>query len=232
MTTVSNSTLLPAFIALATFLIAYRLVSVLPNAKNNSNRPQKGKSTHTVAIFLGSGGHTSEALTLISALDPERFNRIIYVVSSGDNLSIQKAVDFEVSRTQNPNYSVLSIPRARRVHQSLITTPVSATLSLLFCTYHLTLRPLFIPTRPIFADVLILNGPGTCFVLCIAVYISKFFGLPAPRIIYVETFARVKSLSLSGKLIRPFADRFITQWPRLRNSQEQLTMLNCDNWLV
>jgi len=33
------------------------------------------------------------------------------------------------------------------------------------------------------------------------------------RIIYVESFARVKSLSLSGKLLRPFVDKFVVQWP-------------------
>jgi hypothetical protein len=63
--------------------------------------------------------------------------------------------------------------------------------------------------------------------ICIAVYFNKvsmlpclrtrmnncrkllgqFFGLKSPRLIYVESFARVNSLSLSGKLIRPFVDR-------------------------
>ena len=35
----------------------------------------------------------------------------------------------------------------------------------------------------------------------------QFFGLQTPLVIYIESFARVKSLSLSGKLIRPLADR-------------------------
>lgn len=75
------------------------------------------------------------------------------------------------------------------------------------------------------SDVLLLNGPGTCFVLCIAVYInrvrcflsraeymstdaaSKILGLKSPKLIYIESFARVRHLSLSGKLLRPLVDR-------------------------
>jgi len=140
-------------------------------------------------------------------------------------------LEFEIklSEPHVPNCIILSIPRARNVHQSLMTTPFSSLLALLLCTYHLTLRPLLYFRSPKFADVLILNGPGTCFLLCIAVYINKFLGLQAPSIIYVETFARVRSLSLSGKLIRPFADRFVTQWPRPGIPQKEL---GSDNWLV
>ena len=43
--------------------------------------------------------------------------------------------------------------------------------------------------------------------LMIVIFDSQFLGLQTPLVIYVESFARVKSLSLSGKLIRPLADR-------------------------
>jgi beta-1,4-N-acetylglucosaminyltransferase len=42
---------------------------------------------------------------------------------------------------------------------------------------------------------------------------AQILGLSYTRIIYVESFTRVKSLSLSGKLLRPFVDRFVVQWP-------------------
>jgi len=41
----------------------------------------------------------------------------------------------------------------------------------------------------------------------------QVLGLRYTRIIYVESFARVKSLSLSGKLVRRFVDMFLVQWP-------------------
>jgi len=51
---------------------------------------------------------------------------------------------------------------------------------------------------------------------------SQFLGLSSPRVIYVESFARVRSLSLSGKLLRPFVDRsvrlYIIHLPPIINS--------------
>ena len=38
-------------------------------------------------------------------------------------------------------------------------------------------------------------------------------GLRYTKIIYVESFARVKSLSLSAKILRRVVDLFIVQWP-------------------
>ncbi|QRV80592.1 hypothetical protein RhiJN_08607 [Ceratobasidium sp. AG-Ba] len=67
--------------------------------------------------------------------------------------------------------------------------------------------------RDLFADVLLINGPGTCFILALVVYINRFLGLSSPRVVYVESFARVESLSLSGQLVQPLADRFLVQWP-------------------
>jgi len=127
------------------------------------------------------------------------------------------------------NCTILKIPRARKVHQSPLTTPFSAAWSLIYCIYRLTVLSLLTSQlkNPSFADVLILNGPGTCFVLCLAVYFNRFLGLPSPIVIYVETFARVESLSLSGKLIRPFADRFVKQWPSVHKN-----LLSSEGWLV
>ncbi|KAF8806388.1 glycosyltransferase family 1 protein [Phlegmacium glaucopus] len=209
-------------------LAIWRLYTILPSKKPQSQR----SSAHvcTIAVFLGSGGHTSEALALVSALDFRRYNRRIYIVSQGDNLSRQKAITLERSKEPSPqekSYSILKIPRARRVGQTLLTTPFSAFLSLRACIYHLSFLPLAKDQR--FADVLILNGPGTCFVLCFTIYLNKFFGLQAPLVIYVESFARVKSLSLSGKLIRPLADRFILQWPEPRDHAQRR---NRNTWLV
>jgi beta-1,4-N-acetylglucosaminyltransferase len=42
----------------------------------------------------------------------------------------------------------------------------------------------------------------------------QFFGLSHSKVIYVESFARVKSLSLSAKLLKPFVDTFVVQWPQ------------------
>ncbi|KAK0484373.1 glycosyltransferase family 1 protein [Armillaria luteobubalina] len=198
-----------------------RIFSLLPAQKSSdrSRFSDDTPGTRKLAVFLGSGGHTSEAIALLSSLDYARFASRIYIVSDGDTLSSQKAIDLENKKctsSSEQNFAVWTIPRARRVHQSLLSSPLTALWSLLRCMQHVTISPLLSSSsasQP-FADVLILNGPGTCLSLCIAIYVNKFIGLPVPKLIYVESFARVHSLSLSGKLLRPLVDRFVVQWPQ------------------
>lgn len=82
-------------------------------------------------------------------------------------------------------YRVLVIPRARQVHQPLITTPLTTSYALLYCVYYITLVPLWAllhgSPASLQSDVLILNGPGTCFVLAAAVYLNKVSKTHWPR---------------------------------------------------
>lgn len=216
--------------------VVLRLYSLLPKGKIYKARVRPGTQSCSLAVFLGSGGHTSEALTLVSSLDFTRYFPRTYIVSEGDILSARKAAALErvkaavsppYSRVSDAPYRILTIPRARRVHQTLLTTPLTAACSLLACLYHVTLCPIW--TRAPLAEVLLLNGPGTCFVLCVATYFNRLLGLPSPRLIYIESFARVRSLSLSGKLLRPFVDRFVVQWETLLQNGKRG---NYRGWLV
>jgi beta-1,4-N-acetylglucosaminyltransferase len=36
------------------------------------------------------------------------------------------------------------------------------------------------------------------------------------RVIYVESFARTQTLSLTGRILYPVVDCFVVQWPALR----------------
>ncbi len=56
---------------------------------------------------------------------------------------------------------------------------------------------------------------GTCVPLCIAAFLMKVLGLSDSCIIFVESFCRVKNLSITGRLLYIIADRFIVQWPEL-----------------
>ncbi|TFK75365.1 oligosaccharide biosynthesis protein Alg14 like protein [Pluteus cervinus] len=223
-----------ALVSSVVCLTIFRVWSILPAGKHQKRHPKPKRASCTLAIFLGSGGHTSEALSLLQALDFERYSKRIYIASQGDSLSISKAVELENLKTtpgKCGGYSVITIPRARHVHQPLLTTPPTALVSLFSAFYHLTCSPFLnggFNSRP-FADALILNGPGTCFVLCAIIYLNKFIGLPAPELIYIESFARVRSLSLSGKLLRPLVDRFIVQWPQILDDQGRG---ECSGWLV
>jgi len=67
-------------------------------------------------------------------------------------------------------------------------------------------------------EVIVTNGPGTAVIVVLALYIYKFFGMygtSRTRMIYVESFARVRTLSLSGKLLLPLVHRFLVQWEGL-----------------
>ena len=37
-----------------------------------------------------------------------------------------------------------------------------------------------------------------------------------PRLVFVESFCRVESLSLTGLLVRPVCDAFVVQWEQLK----------------
>ncbi|KAI0769714.1 oligosaccharide biosynthesis protein Alg14-like protein [Trametes elegans] len=206
-------------------LLLVRVYQVLFSARTAKPVGRRISGRCSLAVFLGSGGHTSEALMLLSALDFHRYSPRIYYISEADALSMRKARELELlkaaetrkdtqsnAHTETP-YSFIVIPRARRVHQSLLTVPVTAATSLAMSIWHITIAPL-LSGHPV-ADVLLLNGPGTCIILCLAALINRILGLKSPRLIYVESFARVRRLSLSGKLSRGLVDRFIVQWPEL-----------------
>ncbi|EIM83096.1 glycosyltransferase family 1 protein [Stereum hirsutum FP-91666 SS1] len=182
-------------------------------------RRPRTTNTCSLAVFLGSGGHTTESLTLLGSLDFSRYTPRTYIVSQGDLLSVQKAIALEASKMEEsisqpkPPYTIVTIPRARRVHQPLIATPPTALYSLLIAIWRLTFAPRLLNAN--LPEVLVLNGPGTCFSLCVAAYLNRFLGIPSPRMVYIESFARVKSLSLSGKLLRSVVDSFVVQWPDL-----------------
>lgn len=55
-------------------------------------------------------------------------------------------------------------------------------------------------------SVIVTTGSHTAVPIC---YIAKIF---RKKIIYIESFAKINSKNMSGKLIYPIADEFIVQW--------------------
>jgi UDP-N-acetylglucosamine:LPS N-acetylglucosamine transferase len=62
---------------------------------------------------------------------------------------------------------------------------------------------LYFKIRP---KVVITTGAHTAGPMC---YIAKIFG---SKIIYIETFANIKTKTITGRLVYPIADMFIVQW--------------------
>jgi beta-1,4-N-acetylglucosaminyltransferase len=175
--------------------------------------PEKGMSAKTkparLLIVLGSGGHTSEMLNVLQqVVDLQQDYRRTYVVSSGDGFSASKASEFEKRLGKDDQFDIVTVRRARRVHQSSYTAPVTTLLSLKDCI------GLLYKVRP---DIILTNGPGTgvCVVLASVLLRLCFIEGDGMRTTFIESWARVRSLSLSGKILKFFVDRFIVQWPQL-----------------
>lgn len=65
---------------------------------------------------------------------------------------------------------------------------------------------IFLAERP---DVIVSTGVLATVPLCL---VCKLFG---KRLIFIESYAKVKTPTLTGKLLYPFADRFYVQWQEL-----------------
>lgn len=58
-------------------------------------------------------------------------------------------------------------------------------------------------------DAVICTGVLATVPLCL---LCKLFG---KRLVFIESYAKVKTPTLTGRLLRPFADRFYVQWEKL-----------------
>ncbi|GAA97459.1 glycosyltransferase family 1 protein [Mixia osmundae IAM 14324] len=185
---------------LASILLLVRFVTVLLSIHDSQQRKRTATTLTddvVLGIFLGSGGHTAEMFRLISTLDTARFPRRRYVISSGDTISPIKVRQYEqnVAPSVKPQvYDISLVPRARRVHQSFLTAPLSTYRCFQACVKLLwSTSPYDNSTRRPFADLMLMNGPGSCLPFCLVAFLAKALGRPSPRLIYIESFARISS---------------------------------------
>jgi beta-1,4-N-acetylglucosaminyltransferase len=202
----------------ALIILTIHILSLLPPRRPlpaQRNRPTEPDGH--ILIVLGSGGHTAEMTLLLQDNDAKilkTFEERTWIVSEGDGFSGSKAAELE-KRVEKGKGEVVVVPRARRVHQSLLTTPIDCLKCLWACVTLLRAR-----SAP---DIILTNGPGTGVILIFASllqrFLSPFFafgnGHEGTRIIYVESLARVKKLSLSGRILKRVVDRFVVQWDGL-----------------
>ena len=150
-------------------------------------------------VVLGSGGHTAEMLRLIADFDFGRYTPLTLVTASTDTTSRAKA-ERELPREALATARWAEIPRAREVGQSFGSS-VPSTLHALWACVHLiwTASP----------DLVLVNGPGTC------VPVAVLARLSGSRVIFAESWCRVSTLSLTGRIMYYVAHRFVVHWPEL-----------------
>lgn len=66
---------------------------------------------------------------------------------------------------------------------------------------------IFLREKP---DIVITTGVHTSVPMC---YIAKLFG---KKVVFIESFAKSSSPTLSGKMVYPIADLFIVQWESMK----------------
>ena len=138
-----------------------------------------------VLYILGSGGHTNQMIELSKDLK----NKInyFYVIQEDDVLSKKKIL--------YPG-KVIKVKRPRMWDESFI--------------YNLRVIPLFFKALKIIKknkiDVIISSGPG--------VSIPFFYAgkLLSKKLIFIESWSRVSTKSISGRFIYPISDLFFVQW--------------------
>ena len=161
-------------------------------------------------------------IALVSKLDPEWYSPRSYVVAATDALGHKKAAQAEAALLLSEASSsssaaaktappVIVLPRAREVGQSYLTS-VLTTLRALWAAVAVA-----VSQRP---DLLLVNGPGTCLPVVVATKAAALLSLGRfcrGKVCYVESIARTRSLSLTGKILYHLrlADLFLVQWPSL-----------------
>ena len=181
--------------------IAYLMVLVILRTLY-SNKPKMGNSSKKIStlIILGSGGHTSEMLRLVSALNLKKYSPKNYIVAETDTSSKSKLTNMD------GDSEILVIPRSREVGQTWIST--------LFTTINATMHCIKIlwKYRP---KLLLCNGPGTCVPPCMIAWLYNHVLHDKTTIVFVESICRIKTVSLTGKFLCHIADACLVQWPEL-----------------
>lgn len=189
-----------------TMLSAYfsaRLIYIIMQCLTSQRVIKKSKQPIRTLIVIGSGGHTAELLRIMNNMDKSKFTPRLYVLADTDTTSC-----IQIERDEHDSHwSIACIPRSRHVNQSYITSILSTIYSICLAV------PVVISFKP---DLVLCNGPGTCVPVCFVAFMMRIFHYAETSIIFVESICRVKTLSLTGKLMIFFADLIIVQWPELK----------------
>lgn len=166
----------------------------------------ESESTLRTILCIGSGGHTTELLRIVRNLDHQKYQPRLYILADND---VSSEVKIHKTEHSPAKYALERIPRSRNVKQSYL----SSIGSTLYATLHTI--PVVYNFKP---NVIFCNGPGTCVPVCVVAFILRCLFLIDCRIVFIESICRVRTLSLTGKILQYFADVIVVQWPQLRDS--------------
>ncbi|KAJ3433892.1 glycosyl transferase-related [Anaeramoeba flamelloides] len=195
-----------------------RVLSVLPIFHRPKIHKKNANEQIRVLSVLGSGGHTAEMLKLLETLfiGEKRNYKITFVIASSDKNSQHKAKAFSTKFKEKfgiDDIKVHLVPRSRKVGQSYLSS-IFTTLYASFFSFKIVVLE-----NP---KLVLCNGPGTCVPIALSAFLLRIIAIKFIDIIYIESIARVKHLSLSGRILYPIADRFIVQWESLASKYKKV----------
>lgn len=140
-------------------------------------------------VTLGGGGHTAEAMRVVREIGPGFDYHYLHI---DEERKVRETAPFpgtfhEVKRPRHRDDGILAASVKVLRHFTTIAGVVNR-------------------VRP---DAVIGCGPSLSV---LAMWAGKFAGA---KIIFIETAARIRTTSLSAKLVYPIADLFLVQWPEL-----------------
>jgi UDP-N-acetylglucosamine:LPS N-acetylglucosamine transferase len=142
----------------------------------------------SIGILCSSGGHLTEAISVIEAFEGHDLFLIVHDL---------------------PTLKGIRINEVRRIYQLKVilgyTSLIAVFLTALVNFFQLI--RIFWIERP---SILFSTGAEIAIP---AFYVGKIFF--RTRLIYLECCTRVKNLSLTGKALYPIVDLFLVQWPEL-----------------
>lgn len=146
-----------------------------------------------IAVVLGRGGHTAQTFSLVDLLG-SRFS-YLYLIDLLDRLTPKK---IRIRGTVLPVLAPRLLPQDSRI-MSVIRTVITLLMSLIY----------FILYRPV---AVVSCGTGLTVPIF---YAARILGI---KTVFIESMSRVKSLSITGRLLQGRTDLFMVQWPDLADS--------------
>nr|WP_304220105.1 PssD/Cps14F family polysaccharide biosynthesis glycosyltransferase [Fredinandcohnia onubensis] len=126
-----------------------------------------------------------------------QLKQITKVFDQNDLLIIVEKSNIEDKKLSDTIKCVYLMQQDRKKRNFLLTLMINFVLSFLF----------YIKFRP---KVIISTGAGAVIPFC---FIAKMFG---SKIIFIESFAKTTSPTITGKIIYRIADQFYIQWEELK----------------
>lgn len=194
-------------IILIATLLAIRIFSLLFLKRNIGKHTGPAKTL----IVLGSGGHTTEMFKILHELNKVNYTPRIYVAADSDKGSHGKVTDFEATAA---DYTFYKIFRSRNVGQSYVSSVFTTLRAILLCV------PVMYNEKP---DLVMCNGPGTCVPICLIAFLFRILYINTKcRIVFIESFCRIQSLSLTGQIMIWFADLFVVHWQEQKKFSKKI----------